>query len=136
MDDDTMKRLSRRFGPDVNAWPEPHRTEALVPAPADADAFGDDARLERLVLAAAALTTDEAATARAVRVRIAAGRSRSRRAWVRMASPQLVAAGFSGLLVLAALAGYTLPAPPVETDLTALAVGAVDPAPAFATARP
>jgi hypothetical protein len=112
MTEQEFERLKRRFGADFSAWPAPYRREGLAHlAGQDAAPDADDA-LDRLILDAAHAETDEVALTRKVLARIADERKQtgaflSGGFW-RMWTMPAAASGFAALLLVAALAGYTI----------------------------
>jgi hypothetical protein len=112
MTEQEFERLKLRFGADVSLWPAPHRQEGLAYLVGrDKTADADDA-LDRLILDAAQAETDEVALTRKVLARIADERTQAgaflsnglSRIWTMPAA----ASGFAALLLVAALAGYTI----------------------------
>lgn len=122
--------LKVRFGDEVASWPAPFRQEASdFLAAHGEDAIGEDERLDRLVLEAAKMPTDERALARQVMARLAKPRGRTSglimvaRSW----SIPATAASMAVAVALFAAAGYL--AAGTETDMSdeallAFAVGA------------
>lgn len=122
--------LKVRFGDEVASWPAPFRQEASAFLAAHGeDALGDDERLDRLVLEAARMPTDERALARQVMARLAKPRGRTfgptmvARSW----SIPATAASMAVVVALFAAGGYL--AAGTETDMSdeallAFAVGA------------
>ncbi|MEP9386873.1 hypothetical protein [Mesorhizobium sp. KR9-304] len=112
MTEQEFERLKRRFGADVSLWPAPHRQEGLAHLSGKGVTAEPDDELDRLILDAARADTDEVALTRKVLAKIAAegkpaGSSVSgafRRMWTMPAA----ASGFAALLLVAALAGYTM----------------------------
>lgn len=112
MTEEELERLKRRFGADTSAWPAPYRQEARLFL-ADASKFsdtGEDAQLERLILEAARVETDEQAFTRKVRERIGQERRTSFRFFPIMSSWQrpAVTASFAVILVAVGVAGYSV----------------------------
>jgi hypothetical protein len=76
---DEFERNKRRFGDDVDAWPAPFRQQALafMAGATDRSPQDDpDRALDRLVLDAVLMDSDEQALARKVLARIDVGRAR------------------------------------------------------------
>jgi hypothetical protein len=127
MTEEQFERLKRRFGADVSRWPAPHRQEGLRFLAGTGETAEDDP-LDRLVLDAAQTDTDEVALTRKVLAEINDERQpvywflEFRRMW---AMPTAVASGFAMLLLVAAVAGYTMAERLEATDdsLMALALG-------------
>jgi hypothetical protein len=127
---DEFERNKRRFGDDVVAWPAPFRQEALAFMAGETDRSPQDdpdRALDRLVLEAALMDSDEQALARKVLARIDAGRARSSFLPGFLLAPAGLAACAAAFLVAATLAGYQvarlqddLP----DSELLALASGA------------
>jgi hypothetical protein len=110
MTEEEFERLKRRFGADVSTWPAPHRQEGLAFIAGEDGASEDDA-LDRLVLDAATVETDEVTLARKVLAEINDQRQpvnwflEFRRV---SAMPVAAASGFAALLIVAAVAGYAV----------------------------
>jgi len=133
---DEFERNKRRFGDNVDAWPAPFRQEALfrqeelafVAGETDRSRRDDPDRvLDRLVLDAALMDSDEQALARKVLARLDAGRARPSFLPGFLLGPAGLAACAAAFLVAATLAGYQvarlqddLP----DSELLALASGA------------
>jgi hypothetical protein len=133
MTEEEFERMQRRFGVDISAWPAPYRQEAwlFLAGAGKVSDFGEDAYLDRLILEAARMETDEQALTRKVRERIGRERRTFFRFFPMMPSWQLPAAtaSFAAILVAAGIAGYSVAGPgyPMMDDfLLALATG--DPA--------
>lgn len=130
MTDEELEGLRRRFGADISAWPAPYRQEAewLLTRP-DRIADGDeDARIDRLILRAAQMETDEGELARKVQERLGQGRRRPLRVAAIMPAWRIPAAAAScaAVLVMAGLAGYAIGGAGlggVDDALLALAAG-------------
>jgi hypothetical protein len=125
-----FEEAQRRFGADVGAWPAPHRQQGLdlLAGERRADS-ADDKALDRIVLDAALMETDEQALTRKVLARIDAPRRDPLLASWSWPSPAAMAAGIVAVLAAATAAGYSL-APnddgSLDTDLLVFAVGAPD----------
>ena len=108
---DEFERNKRRFGDDVGAWPAPFRQEArtFVTGETDRSPQDDpDRALDRLVLEAALMASDEQALTRKVLARIDASR---RSMWSSflprfLLEPAGLAACAAAMLVAMTLAGY------------------------------
>lgn len=133
MTEKDFERLRRRFGDDISAWPAPHRAEAqaFLAETNEIAEFGEDAHLDRLILEAAQMRTDEQALMRKVQERI----TRKRRPFFHLfpmrPSWQLpvATASFAVILVATGIAGYSTAGPDfgwMDDALLALATG--DPA--------
>ncbi|ESR23481.1 hypothetical protein [Lutibaculum baratangense] len=71
MNKEELEGLKRRFGPDASVWPAPYRQEARsLHATAPEGSSAPAAELDRLILEAAGMETDERALARKVQERI------------------------------------------------------------------
>ena len=116
MDDKTRARGRALFGDDPGQWPEPWRSEATGPEDADP--------LERLILTASLLPTDEAALSRQVLSRLSGQPSRRRgAAWLPgWSGPGYAVAGFAALLVLTPVTIAKFPVGPLSAT-EALLVG-------------
>ena len=90
--------LRRRFGPEPQQWPAPHRAEALH---ASADAT---------LRAAMAVPTDEAALQRAVLTRLAAPKPQ---AFASLPSPRLLTAAYAALFLIFVAFGYAAAGAPM-----------------------
>ena len=127
---DEFERNKRRFGDDVDAWPAPFRQQALafMAGATDRSPQDDpDRALDRLVLDAVLMDSDEQALARKVLARIDAGRARPSFLPGFLLAPAGLAACAAAFLAVATLAGYQvarlqddLP----DSELLALASGA------------
>jgi len=109
MTEEEFERLERRFGADVSRWPAPWKQGGMRFLTGDDEANEDDA-LDRLILDAASVETDEAVLTREVLARIADEQKPAGALsglW-RMWTMPVAASGFAALLLVAALAGYTL----------------------------
>lgn len=133
MTEEEFERLKRRFGDDISAWPAPHRQEAraFLAATNEAPALGEDAHLDRLILEAARMETDEQALTRKVQERIIHKRRPFFRFIPITPSWQLPAAtaSFAVILVATGIAGYAIGGlgyARIDDALLALATG--DPA--------
>ncbi|RUU54003.1 hypothetical protein [Mesorhizobium sp. M2C.T.Ca.TU.002.02.1.1] len=116
----------RRFGDDIDAWPEALRGPALAFMALDGGAGADDA-LDRLVLQAALVEGDDRALARKVMARIDRGAARPSLLPRFLVAPAGIAACAAALLVTATIAGYQvarLQDQSQDSDLLALAAGA------------
>jgi hypothetical protein len=128
MTEEEFERLKRRFGGDVSTWPAPHRQEGQRFLAGEDEAVDADDALDRLILDAGRTETDELALTRKVLAEINDERQpvywflEFRRMW---AMPTAVASGFAMLLLVAAVAGYTMAERLEATDdsLMALALG-------------
>ena len=111
MTEEQFERLKRRFGADVSQWPAPHRQEGLAYLAGKGEAPEADDALDRLILDAAAAETDEVALTRKVLAKIGDQRrpanTLSGGFW-RMWTMPAAASGFAALLLVAAIAGYTV----------------------------
>ncbi|TGQ30835.1 hypothetical protein [Mesorhizobium sp. M00.F.Ca.ET.216.01.1.1] len=134
---DEFERNKRRFGDDVDVWPAPFRQQALAfmagetgasESAADASPQDDaDRALDRLVLEAALVDSDEQALARKVLARIDAGRARPSFLPRFLLAPAGLAVCAAALLVAVTLAGYQLARLQddlPDSELLALASGA------------
>ncbi|CAH2406487.1 hypothetical protein [Mesorhizobium ventifaucium] len=129
---DEFERNKRRFGDDVDAWPAPFRQEAraFVTGETDRSPQDDpDRALDRLVLEAALMASDEEALTRKVLARIDASRRSTWSSFLPrfLLEPAGLAACAAAMLVAMTLAGYQvarlqddLP----DSELLALASGA------------
>lgn len=108
MTEEDLERLKRRFGPDIAAWPPPHRQEAQLFLAGGSSAFAhdSDAYLDRLVVEAAFMETDEAALARKVLARLNQGR-RAALLFHALPSSWRLAAGAPCVLALVVAAGIS-----------------------------
>jgi len=110
MAEDELEHLKRRFGHDMTCWPAPHHKEAeIFLSRGDATAFDDGDYLERLVLKAAAVETDEVALTRSVLHRLDNQRFAGMGLinWLPPLRPAALAASATALLVAAGVSGYT-----------------------------
>lgn len=133
MTEEEFERLKRRFGDDISAWPAPHRQEAraFLAATNEAPALGEDAHLDRLILEAAHMESDEQALIRKVQKRIIHKQRPFFHLFPMRPSWQLpaVTASLAAILVATGIAGYTTAGPDLgrmDDALLALATG--DPA--------
>lgn len=112
MNEKELERLTRRFGADISTWPAPYRQEAQWrrPRAGEVSAMDEEARIDRLILEAARMETDEGALARKVQERIGQGRGGPVRFASILPAWQLpaVTASFAFMLVMAGLAGYSV----------------------------
>ncbi|MER9896135.1 hypothetical protein NKJ40_29615 [Mesorhizobium sp. M0119] len=116
----------RRFGDDIDAWPEPLRGRALAFMALEGDA-GADGALDRLVRYAALVEADDRALARKVMARIDRGAARPSLLPRFLVAPAGLAACAAAVLVAATLAGYQvarLQDQSQDSELLALAAGA------------
>lgn len=133
MTEEEFERLKRRFGDDISAWPAPHRAEAgaFRAATSEVADLGEDARLDRLILEAAQMETDEQALIRKVQERIIHKQRPFFHLFPMRQSWQLpaVTASLAAILVATGIAGYAAAGPDLgrmDDALLALATG--DPA--------
>lgn len=126
---DEFERLRRRFGDDVTAWPAPYRQQArtmsLVGKGAPSD---EDDALDRLVLDAASMDTDDEKLARQVLARVAADRGRPFGSLLSglLLRPATMMACAALLFITLAAGGYRTAASladPADAQLLALATG-------------
>ncbi|WP_292626094.1 hypothetical protein [Mesorhizobium sp.] len=104
---DELERNKRRFGDDVDAWPAPFRQEARAFVAGETGRSPqDDPELDRLVLEAAQMDSDEQALARKVLARIDTGQARSPFLPGFLLAPAGLVACAAAFLVAATLAGY------------------------------
>jgi hypothetical protein len=127
---DEFERNKRRFGDDFDVWPAPFRQAALAFVAGDTDPSPQDdpdRALDRLVLEAALMDSDEQALARKVLARIDAGQARSSFLPGFLLAPAGLVACAAAFLVTATLAGYQLARLQddlQDSELLALASGA------------
>ncbi|AZO67275.1 MULTISPECIES: hypothetical protein [unclassified Mesorhizobium] len=125
---DEFERNKHRFGDDFDVWPAPFRQEALAFVAGDTDRSPqDDPELDRLVLEAALMDSDEQALARKVLARIDAGQARLSFLPGFLLAPAGLVACAAAFLVAATLAGYQLARLQddlQDSELLALASGA------------
>jgi hypothetical protein len=129
MTEDEFEQLTLRFGTDVTSWPVPFRQQALRLSAGKRDLSADrDDALDRLVLDAALIETDERRLTAQVLARIDRGHSRSfgwRLADILLRPPAMAACAALLALALAA-GGYQLASSKSEAldaKLLALATG-------------
>ncbi len=112
MTGDEFDHLRRRFGSDVDTWPAPYRQEAQLFLVEGGNASGrdSDTHLDRLVLEAALMETDEAALTRKVLARL------NRKRWPAFLLHSLplswrlaaTAAGVLAVIVAAGIGGFAV----------------------------
>jgi hypothetical protein len=127
---DEFEELRRRFGEDVAAWPAPYRQAALgMLRDAGGQPSDDDEALDRLILDAASMETDERRLTRQVLSRLDASRTQRPVARVLsgfLARPAAMTACAAALFVVLMVAGYQMAGlqdDSFDSDLLALANG-------------
>lgn len=129
MNSDAFEECRRRFGDDVTSWPAPYRQQALAMLSDGHGSISDDDALDRLILDAVLMETDERKLTRQVLGRLNAERPRSGR-FSFLAGFFLTPAGVSAcaaaLLLTISVGGYQvarLQGDPFDSQLLALASG-------------
>ncbi len=122
------EQLQRKFGTDISVWPAPYRAEALILVLNEKEAalLNGDEGLDRAVLEAALMPTDDMQLARDVLKRIDENRAPNLTLQKLFPARRAAFASFAAVLMVAAVSGYVTAKPRDdlnEDEMLSLAMG-------------